>query len=65
MLTLTCQSCGSPITGETLDELTANVQVHVRQHGHSRPIRPEHVQARLRKESGGEQQPGNNGHEHP
>ena len=65
MLTLTCQSCGAPVTGETLDELTVNVQAHVREHGHIRPIRLEHVRARLRKESGGEPRPGDSGHAHP
>ena len=65
MLTLTCRSCGTPITGDTIDELTANVQTHVQRHGHSRPIRHEHIAARLKREQGGQDRPGNSEHQHP
>jgi hypothetical protein len=65
MLTLTCQSCGTPITGGTLEELTANVQAHVQTHGHARPIRPEHIAARLKREQARGEWHGKGEHEHP
>ena len=65
MLTLNCRSCGTPISGDTLDELTTNVQAHVQQHGHTRPIRPEHIRARLNAEQGGDEGFRKNEHQHP
>jgi len=64
MLTLTCRTCGTPITGDTLEELTANVQAHASQHGHSRPISPEHIRARLKNQHADRNGREHNEHQH-
>lgn len=65
MLTLTCQSCDTVIAGDTLEELTANVQSHAQGHGHTRPIRPEHIAARLKKDQTGDEWHVKGKHQHP
>lgn len=63
VLTLTCRSCGTPISGSTPEELTTAVQDHVKQHGHDRPITAAHIHARLKQDSTDDQGCGSTGAE--
>jgi len=48
-LSLTCRKCGTVLTADTEDELAVLGQAHAQEHGHTAPLDPQRVLARIRR----------------
>ncbi len=48
-LSLTCRRCGIVINADTEEDLATLGQEHAKQHGHTEPMAPEHILARIRR----------------
>lgn len=48
-LRLTCRRCGIVINADTEEDLATLGQEHAKQHGHTEPMAPEHILARIRR----------------